>query len=64
MRGDLKDYDVVVAGETTGTDSAKDKEKIESWIQTGATWFLENINGMRAEIDELRERIRSGPPTV
>ncbi|MHA1943159.1 MAG: LLM class flavin-dependent oxidoreductase [Candidatus Thorarchaeota archaeon] len=63
-RGDLKDYDVVVAGETTGTDSAKDKEKIESWIQTGATWFLENINGMRAEIDELRERIRSGPPAA
>ncbi|MBY8998848.1 MAG: LLM class flavin-dependent oxidoreductase [Candidatus Thorarchaeota archaeon] len=63
-RGDLKGYDVVVSGETSGTNSAKDKDKIESWIQTGATWFLEDIHTLRAEIDELRERIRAGPPVV
>jgi len=63
-RGDLKNFDVVVSGETTGTDSTKDRESVESWIQTGATWFLENINGMRAEIDVLRERIRSSAPTA
>ncbi len=63
-RGDLKNFDVVISGETTGTDSTKDRERIESWIQTGATWFLEDINGMRTEIDVLRERIRSGPPTA
>jgi alkanesulfonate monooxygenase SsuD/methylene tetrahydromethanopterin reductase-like flavin-dependent oxidoreductase (luciferase family) len=63
-RGSLKDYDIIIAGETTGTDSEKDQEKIESWSETGVTWFLEDINGMRAEIDELRERIRAGPPAV
>lgn len=63
-RGNLKDYDVVVCGETTGTDSAKDREKVEPWIQTGATWFLEDIHGLRAEIDELRDRIRAGPSTI
>ena len=63
-RGDLKDYDIVVCGETTGNDSAKDKDKIEPWVQTGATWFLEDIHGLRAEIDELQERIRAGPPVV
>ncbi|MHA1949456.1 MAG: LLM class flavin-dependent oxidoreductase [Candidatus Thorarchaeota archaeon] len=63
-RGNVKNYDVVVAGATTGTDSKKDKSTIESWIQAGATWFLEDINGMRAGIDELRERIKAGPPEV
>jgi alkanesulfonate monooxygenase SsuD/methylene tetrahydromethanopterin reductase-like flavin-dependent oxidoreductase (luciferase family) len=61
-RGSLRDYDVVVSGETSGKDSTKDREKVESWIQTGATWFLEDIHGLRAEMPELRERIRSGPP--
>jgi alkanesulfonate monooxygenase SsuD/methylene tetrahydromethanopterin reductase-like flavin-dependent oxidoreductase (luciferase family) len=63
-RGNLKDYDIILAGETTGSDSEKDREKLEPWIQTGVTWFLEDIHGMRAEIEELRERIRRGPPTV
>ncbi|MFW9768301.1 MAG: LLM class flavin-dependent oxidoreductase [Candidatus Thorarchaeota archaeon] len=63
-RGNLNDYDVVVCGDTTGTHSEKDWGVVEPWIQIGATWFLENINGMRAEIEELRERIRAGPPDV
>jgi alkanesulfonate monooxygenase SsuD/methylene tetrahydromethanopterin reductase-like flavin-dependent oxidoreductase (luciferase family) len=63
-RGDLKDYDVVVCGDTIGTDSTSDRELIESWIEAGATWWQENISGMRAGIDELRERIRRGPPSV
>ncbi|MFX1483240.1 MAG: LLM class flavin-dependent oxidoreductase [Promethearchaeota archaeon] len=63
-RGSLKNYDVVVSDETSGTDSMKDRETIENWKQVGATWFLEDINGLRAEIDDLRERIRAGPPAV
>ncbi|MHA2385394.1 MAG: LLM class flavin-dependent oxidoreductase [Candidatus Thorarchaeota archaeon] len=53
-RGNLNDYDIVVCGDTTGTDSTSDRETIESWADAGATWWQENINGMRAEIDELR----------
>ena len=63
-RGNLKNYDVVVCGDTTGTDSKKDRAVVEPWLQAGATWFQENINGMRAELGELRERIRAGPPSV
>jgi len=63
-RGTLKDYDVVICGETTGNDSESDGEKIEQWIKAGATWFLEDIHGLRAEIDQLRERVRTGPPMV
>ncbi|MFX1605497.1 MAG: LLM class flavin-dependent oxidoreductase [Promethearchaeota archaeon] len=63
-RGSLNDYDIVIAGETTGTDSEKDFENLEPWIETGVTWFLEDIHGLRAEVDELRERIQAGPPVV
>ena len=63
-RGDLKNYDVVISGETTGAGSTKDRERVESWIQTGATWFLEDIHGLRAEIDVLRERIQAGPSEI
>ncbi|MFW9803664.1 MAG: LLM class flavin-dependent oxidoreductase [Candidatus Thorarchaeota archaeon] len=63
-RGNLNDYDVVVCGETTGTDSSADRETIESWVEVGSTWWLENINGMRAVIDDLRERVRRGPPSI
>jgi alkanesulfonate monooxygenase SsuD/methylene tetrahydromethanopterin reductase-like flavin-dependent oxidoreductase (luciferase family) len=63
-RGNLDIYDVVVCGETSGTDSRKDTEKLMPWIKSGANWWLEDIHSLRAEFDELRERIRAGPPTV
>ncbi|MHA2085634.1 MAG: LLM class flavin-dependent oxidoreductase, partial [Candidatus Thorarchaeota archaeon] len=63
-RGNMKDYEVVISAETTGTDSTSDRETIESWVEAGATCWLENINGMRAQLDELRERIRAGPPAI
>jgi len=63
-RGNLDNYAVVVCGETTGTDSQKDTKRIMPWIDTGANWWLEDIHGMRAEIEELRERIRAGPPII
>jgi hypothetical protein len=63
-RGSLKDYDIIISGKTEGIDSEKDREKVECWMEAGVTWFLEDINGMRADIDELRVRIRAGPPAV
>lgn len=62
-RGTLNDYDVVVAGETTG-NASEDKDKLQSWFDLGITWWLEDIHGYRAELDGLKERIRAGPPDV
>jgi alkanesulfonate monooxygenase SsuD/methylene tetrahydromethanopterin reductase-like flavin-dependent oxidoreductase (luciferase family) len=61
-RGNLTDYDVVVSGETSGVDITKDAARIEAWADVGATWWLEDINGMRGNLDELVERIKMGPP--
>ncbi|MFW9845037.1 MAG: LLM class flavin-dependent oxidoreductase [Candidatus Thorarchaeota archaeon] len=62
-RGNLDQYDVVICGETTADDDKKNEEILTPWKEKGVTWWLEDINGMRAEIDILRERIRAGPPT-
>ena len=61
-RGNLKQYDVVICGATTTDNDKKNEEILAPWKERGVTWWLEDINGMRAEIDVLRERIRAGPP--
>jgi alkanesulfonate monooxygenase SsuD/methylene tetrahydromethanopterin reductase-like flavin-dependent oxidoreductase (luciferase family) len=63
-RGNLDNYNVVVSGETSGTDSQKDTETVTPWIDSGANWWLEDINELRAKFDVLRERIRAGPPRI
>jgi alkanesulfonate monooxygenase SsuD/methylene tetrahydromethanopterin reductase-like flavin-dependent oxidoreductase (luciferase family) len=63
-RGNLDHYDVVVCGETSGTDSHKDREMITPWIDLGANWWLEDIHDFRAKLGELRERVRAGPPSI
>jgi alkanesulfonate monooxygenase SsuD/methylene tetrahydromethanopterin reductase-like flavin-dependent oxidoreductase (luciferase family) len=63
-RGNLEDYDVVICGETTGTNPIHDRQKIEPWIGVGVTWWLEDIHGLRADLDTLRERLRAGPPQL
>ncbi|TFG15607.1 LLM class flavin-dependent oxidoreductase [Candidatus Thorarchaeota archaeon] len=63
-RGSLNDYDIVVCGETSGEGTGQDAEIISSWQESGVTWFLEDIHGLRAEWNVLRERIKKGPPQV
>ncbi|MHA1135686.1 MAG: hypothetical protein ACTSSE_04300 [Candidatus Thorarchaeota archaeon] len=60
--GISKNYDVIICGATTGDDSKKDEKILAPWKERGITWWLEDINGMRADIDVLKDRIREGPP--
>lgn len=61
-RKNLKNYDIIICGSTTGTDSQKDQDTLAPWKERGVTWWLEDINETRADLDVLRERIRNGPP--
>lgn len=63
-RGTLDDYDVVICGETTGTSPIQDGQKLAPWNEAGVTWWLEDIHGLRADFNTLRERIRAGPPQM
>jgi alkanesulfonate monooxygenase SsuD/methylene tetrahydromethanopterin reductase-like flavin-dependent oxidoreductase (luciferase family) len=60
-RESMLGYDVVAGGETP-MDPEKGQETVTPWIQAGATWWSENINGWRGSLTEMRERIKAGPP--
>ena len=55
-------FDIIVSGSTP--DPEKGCDIVAPFIGAGATWWLENINGLRAPFDEMRRRIYKGPPEV
>jgi alkanesulfonate monooxygenase SsuD/methylene tetrahydromethanopterin reductase-like flavin-dependent oxidoreductase (luciferase family) len=62
-REDAAPFDVVIGGVTPGDDPAKATDIVASRAEAGATWWMEEIiNPWRGPLDELRERVRRGPP--
>ena len=55
-------FDIVVEGKTGGLDQARTRDKINPWIEAGATWWIEGFWGDTEE--QVLERIRQGPPRV
>ena len=56
-------FDITWEGETPGDDIEKAASLVQPWIDAGITWWMEarwNSSGL----DEVRERIRQGPPRV
>ena len=58
-------FDVVAAGNTSGTDRQKDRDLLMPYVEAGATWWQEGFAGSDAqELAELRVRIQQGPPRL
>ena len=57
-------FDVAVGGSTPGDNPERARYKLDPYAAAGATWWLEDISGFRAPFDEMRERVRQGPPGV
>lgn len=55
-------FDIIAGGETSGTNRAAAVKKVRPYIKAGATWWLESK--WTFSFDELRERIKQGPPRV
>jgi len=62
-RTDPRPFDVCVLG-TTPSNPEKGVEIVQPYVEAGATWWSESINDMRGSFEEMRERIRQGPPRV
>ena len=63
-RTETTPFDVIVEGETPGSDPAKSREIIRTWQEAGATWWLEakwSANGSEGH-SEVVSRLRQGPP--
>ena len=62
-RRSTEPFDVVAGGQTP-QEATEGAEMVRPWMKTGATWWSEDVNEWRGSLDEMRERIRSGPPRV
>jgi len=56
-------FEVLAHGQTSGTDQARDTAHVAAYAQAGATWWLEHFRPQK-KIEQVRERIRQGPPHV
>jgi hypothetical protein len=58
-------FDIVVEGETSGTDRARALEIIQPWAEAGATWWIEALwsaNGQEDGLNKVIARLEQGPP--
>jgi len=55
-------FDVVTIGHTPGDDPVKGAKKVAPFVSSGVTWWLESLYGSRNSFEDMRNRIRQGPP--
>lgn len=57
-------FEIVVEGETSGTDQAANRALLEPLAGAGATWWIESRWDDHETPESLLRRIRQGPPRV
>lgn len=55
-------FEFALGGFTTGSDKARDAAIIAEYAAAGATWWVESLHGYRGPFEEMRARLRHGPP--
>ncbi len=58
------DFDFVNIGWTTGKNLETNLEKVAPFVEAGMTWWLESLYTKRDSPEDMRRRIRLGPPRV
>lgn len=61
LRDPTQPFDVVVAGVTAGADLTTSRATVRPY-EGVATWWLEHIHQWRGSLEDMRQRIRQGPP--
>jgi hypothetical protein len=55
-------FDVVTEGKTGDIDPAQVKDKLQEWVDAGATWWVEGL--WEASQEQAAARLHQGPPRV
>jgi alkanesulfonate monooxygenase SsuD/methylene tetrahydromethanopterin reductase-like flavin-dependent oxidoreductase (luciferase family) len=55
-------FDVLQFGETPGQSKAEDREIVAPYAAAGSTWWVESVFPRHHEVEQVRLRIRRGPP--
>jgi len=56
-------FDIIWEGETPGNNPGHAASLVHPWVDAGITWWMET-RWNNASLDEVRERIRQGPPRI
>jgi len=62
QRKQASPFDVAFAGETP-TDIGQSAKMVQPYREAGVTWWLEGIWTERGSVEDMRSRIRQGPPS-
>jgi alkanesulfonate monooxygenase SsuD/methylene tetrahydromethanopterin reductase-like flavin-dependent oxidoreductase (luciferase family) len=57
-------FEIIVEGETSGTDAKANRATLEPLIDAGATWWIESRWEDHESFESLLQRVRKGPPGV
>jgi len=63
-RAETTPFDIVWEGQTPGEDPGRAAAVVRPYAEAGATWWIESPWTPPNEPDDLRVRIRQGPPRV
>jgi hypothetical protein len=55
-------FDIVVEGKTLSLSRAQIIDKLQPWIEAGATWWIETVGVIPQ--DQVLAHIRQGPPRL
>ena len=55
-------FDIVWEGETSAQDREQAISIVRPWAEAGVTWWLETRWGLTLRLEEVRTRIKAGPP--
>jgi alkanesulfonate monooxygenase SsuD/methylene tetrahydromethanopterin reductase-like flavin-dependent oxidoreductase (luciferase family) len=57
-------FEVIQSGETSGENADQDRAIVASYEEVGATWWFESRLPWRSSVEQVRARIRMGPPRL
>jgi alkanesulfonate monooxygenase SsuD/methylene tetrahydromethanopterin reductase-like flavin-dependent oxidoreductase (luciferase family) len=57
-------FDIVWEGQTPGDDPGRAASIVRPFAEAGVTWWIESMWTPPNELDDLRARIRQGPPSI
>jgi hypothetical protein len=63
-RSDDVPFEIIVEGETSGSDAGANLATLEPLIDAGATWWIESRWEDHESFESLLNRVRQGPPAV
>ena len=67
-RGSAAPFDIVIEGNSSGSQKEKAAATVASYAEAGATWWIEGVWSWLTlppqDVDRMRRRIRQGPPRV